>query len=112
VKDLARLSLRDPEYLAVHAEAAQPTPLRLQQAYMECGAHEKLDMLWSFIKTHLRVRPESLRPVRHYSTHRAGLTLGPWRLAADFMVALSAAARCQPECQIVSCYFFCCVCCA
>ena len=32
VKDLARLSLRDPEYLAVHAEAAQPTPLRLQQA--------------------------------------------------------------------------------
>ena len=32
VKDLARLSLRNPEYLAVHAEAAQPTPLRLQQA--------------------------------------------------------------------------------
>jgi len=57
VKDLARLSLRDPEYLAVHSEAAQPTPLRLQQAYLECGAHEKLDMLWSFIKTHLRVRP-------------------------------------------------------
>ena len=59
MKDLARLSLRDPEYLAVHAEAAQPTPLRLQQAVMECGSHEKLDMLWSFIKTHLRVRTVS-----------------------------------------------------
>ena len=31
VKDLARLSLVDPEYLAVHAEAAAPTPLKLQQ---------------------------------------------------------------------------------
>ncbi len=26
------------------------------QAYLECGAHNKMDMLWSFIKTHLRVR--------------------------------------------------------
>ena len=63
VKELARLSLRDPEYLAVHAEAAQPTPLRLQQAYLECGAHEKLDMLWSFIKTHLRVLLDFLHTV-------------------------------------------------
>ncbi len=31
VRDLARLSLTDPEYLAVHAEAATPTPLKLQQ---------------------------------------------------------------------------------
>ena len=31
VKDLVRLSLRDPEYIAVHAEAAAPTPLKLQQ---------------------------------------------------------------------------------
>ena len=31
VKDLARLSLRDPEYIAVHAEAAAPTPVKLQQ---------------------------------------------------------------------------------
>jgi len=32
VKDLARLSLRDPTYIAVHAEAVAPTPLKLQQA--------------------------------------------------------------------------------
>lgn len=31
VRDLARLSLQSPEYLAVHSEAATPTPLKLQQ---------------------------------------------------------------------------------
>ncbi len=31
VKDLARLSLKAPEYIAVHAEAAMPTPVKLQQ---------------------------------------------------------------------------------
>lgn len=31
VKDLARLSLRDPEYVAVHADASAPTPLKLKQ---------------------------------------------------------------------------------
>ena len=31
VKDLARLSLRDPTYIAVHAEAVAPTPVKLQQ---------------------------------------------------------------------------------
>lgn len=55
VRDLARLSLREPEYLAVHAEAGAPTPAKLQQAVMEVPLHQKLDALWSFIKTHLRV---------------------------------------------------------
>jgi ATP-dependent RNA helicase DDX10/DBP4 len=54
VKDLARLSLKDPEYVSVHAEAAAPTPLRLQQAYMVCDLQQKVDILWSFIKTHLK----------------------------------------------------------
>lgn len=31
VRDLARLSLQNPEYLAVHAEAGAPTPAKLQQ---------------------------------------------------------------------------------
>jgi ATP-dependent RNA helicase DDX10/DBP4 len=31
VKDLARLSLKAPEYIAVHAEAAMPTPVKFQQ---------------------------------------------------------------------------------
>ncbi|EFN51307.1 hypothetical protein CHLNCDRAFT_28229, partial [Chlorella variabilis] len=56
VKDLARLSLKDPEYISVHAEAAAPTPLRLQQAYMVCELPQKLDILWSFIKTHLKAK--------------------------------------------------------
>jgi ATP-dependent RNA helicase DDX10/DBP4 len=55
VRDLARLSLRDPEYLAVHAEAGAPTPAKLQQAVMEVALPQKLDALWSFIKAHLRV---------------------------------------------------------
>ncbi|DBB17175.1 TPA: hypothetical protein ACH3X3_014243 [Trebouxia sp. C0006] len=54
VKDLARLSLKAPEYIAVHAEAAMPTPVKLQQAYVICELHEKVNVLWSFIKTHLR----------------------------------------------------------
>ncbi|PSC73011.1 DEAD-box ATP-dependent RNA helicase 32 [Micractinium conductrix] len=56
VKDLARLSLKDPEYVSVHAEAAAPTPVKLQQAYMECELPQKLDILWSFIKTHLKIK--------------------------------------------------------
>ncbi|KAI3430456.1 hypothetical protein D9Q98_005051 [Chlorella vulgaris] len=56
VKDLARLSLKDPEYIAVHSEASAPTPLKLQQAYMECELHQKMDILWSFIKTHLKAK--------------------------------------------------------
>ena len=34
-QDLARLSLSDPEYLAVHSEAASATPLKLDQAYAQ-----------------------------------------------------------------------------
>jgi ATP-dependent RNA helicase DDX10/DBP4 len=56
VRDLARLSLRSPEYLAAHAEAAAPTPVRLQQAAMVVNPEAKLDVLWSFIKAHLSAR--------------------------------------------------------
>lgn len=48
--------LQDPEYISVHAEAAAPTPLKLQQAYMECELPQKLDILWSFIKAHLKAK--------------------------------------------------------
>jgi ATP-dependent RNA helicase DDX10/DBP4 len=56
VKDLARLSLRDPEYLAVHAESAAATPARLQQTVMIVPLEEKMDVLWSFVKTHLHTK--------------------------------------------------------
>ncbi len=55
VSSLARLSLKEPEYVAVHSDAAAPTPVRLQQAYMVCEAQEKMDILWSFMKTHIKV---------------------------------------------------------
>lgn len=56
VRDLARLSLKHPEYLSVHAEASAATPLKLHQTAIMCPLEEKLDMLWSFIKTHLNTK--------------------------------------------------------
>ncbi|KAK9832102.1 hypothetical protein WJX81_007052 [Elliptochloris bilobata] len=56
VADLARLSLRAPEFIAVHAEAAAPTPVKLQQVYVVCELHEKMDVLWAFIKSHLNAK--------------------------------------------------------
>jgi ATP-dependent RNA helicase DDX10/DBP4 len=50
VSDLARLSLQDPEYVAVHAEDRTATPKSLQQNYIICPVEEKLDTLWSFIQ--------------------------------------------------------------
>ncbi|KAK7276820.1 hypothetical protein RIF29_17966 [Crotalaria pallida] len=54
VQDLARLSLKDPEYLSVHEESVTATPTLLQQIVMVVPLDQKLDMLWSFIKTHLQ----------------------------------------------------------
>lgn len=56
VQDLARLSLKDPEYLSVHAESAVATPARLQQTAIIVPLEQKIDMLWSFIKTHLNAK--------------------------------------------------------
>ncbi|XP_057971563.1 DEAD-box ATP-dependent RNA helicase 32 isoform X1 [Malania oleifera] len=53
VQDLARLSLKDPEYLSVHEESVTATPDRLQQTAIIVPLNQKLDMLWSFIKSHL-----------------------------------------------------------
>jgi ATP-dependent RNA helicase DDX10/DBP4 len=56
VRDLARLQLARPEYLSAHAAAAAATPLRLQQAFCVVPCEEKLNVLWSFLKTHLKAR--------------------------------------------------------
>lgn len=56
VQDLARLSLKDPEYLSVHEESATATPNRLEQTAMVVPLEQKLDMLWSFIRAHLNSR--------------------------------------------------------
>ncbi|KIY49734.1 DEAD-domain-containing protein [Fistulina hepatica ATCC 64428] len=60
VSDLARLSLRDPVSIGVGAAAdpstATPTPQSLEQHYVVCPLEQKLDTLWSFIKTHLQCK--------------------------------------------------------
>lgn len=54
VSDLARLSLRDPEYVSVHEAADSATPATLQQHYLVTPLPEKLDILWSFIRANLK----------------------------------------------------------
>ena len=54
VKDLARLSLSHPEYLAVHEHAKFATPAKLIQNYTVCPLQDKLDVLFAFMKSHLK----------------------------------------------------------
>ncbi|KAJ5539625.1 ATP-dependent RNA helicase dbp4 [Penicillium frequentans] len=54
VSDLARLSLKEPEYVAVHEAAASATPSTLQQHYVVTPLPQKLDTLWSFIRANLK----------------------------------------------------------
>ncbi|KAJ2893844.1 ATP-dependent RNA helicase DBP4 [Zalerion maritima] len=54
VSDLARLSLKEPEYIAVHQEATEATPKQLKQYYFLAPLPTKIDMLWSFIKANLK----------------------------------------------------------
>lgn len=51
VSDLARLSLKDPEYVSVHEVA---TPATLTQHYLVTPLPEKLDTLYGFIKSNLK----------------------------------------------------------
>ncbi|KAJ2806345.1 ATP-dependent RNA helicase dbp4 [Coemansia guatemalensis] len=52
VKDLARLSLERPEYVGVHEKDRFSTPSKLSQHYMIVDLPQKLDMLYSFLRTH------------------------------------------------------------
>jgi ATP-dependent RNA helicase DDX10/DBP4 len=54
VSDLARLSLKDPEYVSVHEAAESSTPATLQQHYIVTPLPEKLDTLFGFIKSNLK----------------------------------------------------------
>ncbi|KAG0652721.1 ATP-dependent RNA helicase dbp4 [Hyphodiscus hymeniophilus] len=54
VSDLARLSLRDPEYVAVDEGASSATPSTLQQHYVVTPLAEKLNTLYGFIKASLK----------------------------------------------------------
>ena len=52
--DPLQLSLKSPEYCGVHDAAAASTPTRLSQHYMIVDLHKKMDVLWSFVKSHLK----------------------------------------------------------
>lgn len=54
VSDLARLNLKDPEYVAVHEAADAATPVTLEQHYLVTPLPEKLDTLYGFIKSSLK----------------------------------------------------------
>ena len=53
IKDLARLSLKNPTYVSVDENAEIATPKNLVQTYVSCEIHEKIGFLWSFIRNHL-----------------------------------------------------------
>jgi ATP-dependent RNA helicase DDX10/DBP4 len=54
VSDLARLNLRDAEYVAVHEAASSATPTTLQQHYVVVPLSKKLDTLFGFIRANLK----------------------------------------------------------
>ena len=54
IKDLARLSLQDPEYIAVHEHSDTSTPHRLFQNYIVCELQDKLNVLYSFLRSHVK----------------------------------------------------------
>ncbi|KDR77269.1 hypothetical protein GALMADRAFT_246577 [Galerina marginata CBS 339.88] len=61
VSDLARLSLKDPVKIGVGPASSTSTslstmPQNLEQHYLVVSLDKKLDVLWSFIKTHLQAK--------------------------------------------------------
>ncbi|KAI1189972.1 ATP-dependent RNA helicase DBP4 [Nemania serpens] len=54
VSDLSRLSLKDPEYIAVHEGSTASTPESLQQHYLVTPLASKLNTLYGFIKANLK----------------------------------------------------------
>ncbi|PNS18466.1 hypothetical protein CAC42_6283 [Sphaceloma murrayae] len=51
VSDLARLSLKDPEYISTNVVNESATPQTLQQNYIVTPLSQKLDTLWSFLQS-------------------------------------------------------------
>jgi ATP-dependent RNA helicase DDX10/DBP4 len=61
------LSLKDPEYISAHNTA---TPNRLVQTYLLCEQHEKINVLFSFLKSHPMMKGiifvNTCKEVRYY----------------------------------------------
>ena len=56
VKQLARLNLRDPIYISIDEESKSTTPDSLVQSYIVCDLHDKINVLWSFLRSHLHYK--------------------------------------------------------
>jgi ATP-dependent RNA helicase DDX10/DBP4 len=41
-------------YVSVHEHARHSTPESLRQSYIVCDLHDKVSMLWSFVRNHLK----------------------------------------------------------
>ena len=54
IKALAGLSLADPQYVAVHAASDTVTPKQLLQTYVVLPLEDKLNLLYSFLRTHTK----------------------------------------------------------
>lgn len=90
VRDLARLSLEEPSYVAPHEQqvatstkAAATTPEQLKHSFVECNLEDKMTMLWSFLKQHRRAKVivfmSTCKQVKYtyemFSKLRPGMTL-------------------------------------
>ncbi|ODV92356.1 hypothetical protein CANCADRAFT_85610 [Tortispora caseinolytica NRRL Y-17796] len=54
VSDLARLSLNEPEYISIHDSTVYSIPESLMQHYIVSPLPDKLSILYSFLRTHLK----------------------------------------------------------
>ncbi|KAI5919808.1 P-loop containing nucleoside triphosphate hydrolase protein [Camillea tinctor] len=56
ISDLARLSLKDPEYVSVHEAAVAATPTTLTQSYVVTPLPDKMNTLFGFIKANKKCK--------------------------------------------------------
>ncbi|XP_067949872.1 probable ATP-dependent RNA helicase DDX10 [Watersipora subatra] len=83
VKDLARVGLKSPHFISVHGNSEHSTPAALEQSYLVCDLSQKLNLLWFFIKNHLKskilVFVQTAKQVRYmhqaFEKMRSGTTL-------------------------------------
>ena len=71
IQDLARLSLSNPAFVSVHEHSAVTTPDQLRQSYIVTELEHKVNILWSFFKSHPRkkivVFLTSCKQTKYYS---------------------------------------------
>ena len=56
ISNLARLSLNNPTFVSVHENSSSSTPENLEQNFIVCEQHDKINFLWSFIKNHTNTK--------------------------------------------------------